>query len=51
MLRERDTMDQRIGKVDEVVSVVVDLLEGACNWDAACERIPAYSGVQAVEGA
>ncbi|KIM31192.1 hypothetical protein M408DRAFT_15064 [Serendipita vermifera MAFF 305830] len=50
-LRERDTMDQRIGKVDEVISVVTDLLEGTCDWDAACGRVPAYSGVQAIEGA
>ncbi|CAG7854787.1 Putative glycine--tRNA ligase; AltName: Full=Diadenosine tetraphosphate synthetase; Short=AP-4-A synthetase; AltName: Full=Glycyl-tRNA synthetase; Short=GlyRS [Serendipita indica DSM 11827] len=50
-LRERDTTDQRIGKVDEVIAVVADLVEGVCTWDEACGRLPAYSGVQAVDGA
>ncbi|KAG8835668.1 Glycine--tRNA ligase 1, mitochondrial [Serendipita sp. 399] len=50
-LRERDTTDQRIGKVDEVVAVVADLVEGTITWEDACAKLPAYSGVQAVEGA
>ncbi|KAG8761093.1 Glycine--tRNA ligase 1, mitochondrial [Serendipita sp. 396] len=50
-LRERDTTDQRIGKVDEVVAVVSDLVEGVITWEDACATLPAYSGVQAVEGA
>ncbi|CAG8730144.1 5003_t:CDS:1, partial [Acaulospora colombiana] len=48
---ERDTTDQRIGKIDEVIAVVSDLVEGVCTWDEACGRLPAYSGVQAIENA
>ncbi|KIM43540.1 hypothetical protein M413DRAFT_443469 [Hebeloma cylindrosporum] len=48
-LRERDTMDQRIGAIDEVIAVVTDLVNGNTNWEEACQRLPAYDGVQAVE--
>ncbi|KAF9044354.1 hypothetical protein BJ165DRAFT_1415652 [Panaeolus papilionaceus] len=48
-LRERDTMDQRIGKIDEVIAVVTDLVNGTIDWETACERLPAYDGVQAVD--
>jgi len=48
-LRERDTTDQRIGKIDEVVAVTTDLVQGAIQWVEACQRLPAYDGVQAVE--
>jgi len=48
-IRERDTTDQRIGKIDEVIDVVIELVGGSLDWDGACERLPAYSGVQAVE--
>jgi glycyl-tRNA synthetase len=51
MIRERDTTDQRIGKIDDVIKVVADLVEGEITWDEACEKLPAYSGVQAVEAA
>lgn len=46
---ERDTMDQRIGAIDEVIAVVTDLVNGNINWEVACQRLPAYDGVQAVE--
>ena len=46
---ERDTTDQRIGKIDEVIDVVIELVGGTLDWDGACERLPAYSGVQAVD--
>ncbi|KAF8305073.1 glycine-tRNA ligase [Clavulina sp. PMI_390] len=48
-LRERDTTDQRIGKIDEVIAVVIDLVNGSIDWNGACERLPAYDGVQAVD--
>ncbi|KAF9507776.1 hypothetical protein BS47DRAFT_1373824 [Hydnum rufescens UP504] len=47
--RERDTTDQRIGKIDEVVAVTTDLVKGAIQWAEACQRLPAYDGVQAVD--
>ena len=46
---ERDTMDQRIGKIDEVISVVTELVQGTIDWPDACRRLPAYDGVQAVD--
>jgi len=46
---ERDTMDQRIGVIDEVIAVVTDLVNGNINWEDACQRLPAYDGVQAIE--
>ena len=46
---ERDTTDQRIGKIDEVVDVVIELVGGTLDWHGACRRLPAYDGVQAVD--
>lgn len=48
-LRERDTTDQRIGTVDEVIGVVAALVQGTIDWPQACEKLPAYDGVQAVD--
>ncbi|KAJ7708372.1 hypothetical protein B0H17DRAFT_917136 [Mycena rosella] len=48
-LRERDTMDQRIGAIDDVLGAVVALVQGAITWEEACARLPRYDGVQAVE--
>ncbi|KAJ7202068.1 hypothetical protein GGX14DRAFT_654690 [Mycena pura] len=48
-LRERDTTDQRIGPIDDVIAVVEALVHGGMEWDEACKRLPAYDGVQAVE--
>jgi len=48
-LRERDTTAQRIGPIDEVIDVVRALVDGTLDWAGACERLPAYDGVQAVE--
>ncbi|KAG8948559.1 Glycine--tRNA ligase 1, mitochondrial [Tulasnella sp. 408] len=47
-LRERDTTDQLIGKVDEVVEVVKDLVFGQLDWEGACKKLPKYTGVQDV---
>ncbi|KAK0547836.1 Glycine--tRNA ligase 1, mitochondrial [Tilletia horrida] len=47
-LRERDTTAQRIGSIDEVVSVITDLCENRIDWAGACARLPEYSGEQAV---
>ena len=47
--RERDTTDQRIGSIDEVITTVTDLVFGSINWEEACARLPAYDGVQAVD--
>ncbi|KAF8192386.1 glycine-tRNA ligase [Mycena galopus ATCC 62051] len=48
-LRERDTMDQRIGSIDEVIATVTELVNGSIEWAEACQRLPVYDGVQAVE--
>ncbi|KAJ7769188.1 hypothetical protein DFH07DRAFT_866782 [Mycena maculata] len=48
-LRERDTMDQRIGSIDDVIAIVTELVLGGIDWTEACRRLPAYDGVQAVE--
>ncbi|KAJ7631933.1 hypothetical protein DFH06DRAFT_1337453 [Mycena polygramma] len=48
-LRERDTTDQRIGSIDDVIATVTELVLGNIDWAEACQRLPAYDGVQAVE--
>ncbi|KAF7305172.1 Glycyl-tRNA synthetase [Mycena kentingensis (nom. inval.)] len=48
-LRERDTTDQRIGPIDEVIAVVEKLVNGAIDWPEACKQLPAYDGVQNIE--
>ncbi|KAI0765045.1 glycyl-tRNA synthetase [Fomes fomentarius] len=48
-LRERDTTGQLIGPIDEVIDTVIDLVNGTIDWPEACQRLPAYDGVQAVE--
>ncbi|KAJ7833371.1 hypothetical protein B0H14DRAFT_2591559 [Mycena olivaceomarginata] len=48
-LRERDTMDQRIGSIDDVIAAVTELVNGNIDWAEACQRLPAYDGVQAVD--
>ena len=47
--RERDTMDQRIGPIDDVITTVTELVQGVIDWSEACRRLPAYDGVQAVD--
>jgi hypothetical protein len=46
---ERDTTEQRIGSVDEVIAVVTELVDGALDWEKACERLPPYDGTQAID--
>ncbi|XP_006455985.1 hypothetical protein AGABI2DRAFT_195260 [Agaricus bisporus var. bisporus H97] len=48
-LRERDTMDQRIGSMDDVIAAVTELVDGTIDWAEACQRLPAYDGVQAID--
>ncbi|KIJ64005.1 hypothetical protein HYDPIDRAFT_112513 [Hydnomerulius pinastri MD-312] len=48
-LRERDTTEQLIGSIDDVIAVVTDLVQGGINWAEACQRLAAYDGVQAVD--
>ncbi|KAJ7220412.1 hypothetical protein C8J57DRAFT_1393548 [Mycena rebaudengoi] len=48
-LRERDTMDQRIGSIDDVIATVTELVLGGIDWAEACRRLPAYDGVQAID--
>ncbi|KAJ7910489.1 hypothetical protein B0H13DRAFT_1615649 [Mycena leptocephala] len=48
-LRERDTTEQRIGSIDEVIATVTELVLGGIDWAEACQRLPAYDGVQAVD--
>ncbi|KAF9648329.1 glycyl-tRNA synthetase [Thelephora ganbajun] len=47
-LRERDTMMQLIGPIDDVIKVVTELVEGDIDWAEARRRLPVYEGVQAV---
>jgi len=47
-LHERDTTDQLIGKIEEVIVVVTELVEGSLDWVGACQRLPVYDGVQAI---
>jgi glycyl-tRNA synthetase len=42
-------MQQRIGAIDDVLTVVIELVNGTMTWDEACHRLPEYDGVQAVE--
>jgi len=48
-LRERDTTDQLIGPIDNVIATVTQLVGGTIDWSEACRRLPAYDGVQAVD--
>ena len=48
-LRERDSTAQLIGKIDDVIAVVDDLVKGTIDWKGATERLESYSGVQDVE--
>ncbi|KZT32723.1 glycyl-tRNA synthetase [Sistotremastrum suecicum HHB10207 ss-3] len=48
-LRERDTTDQLIGSVDEVIEVVTELVLGSLTWEGASKRLAKYEGVQDVE--
>jgi len=48
-LRERDTTGQLIGDINEVISVLIDLVNGTIDWTEACKVLPAYDGVQAVD--
>jgi glycyl-tRNA synthetase len=42
-------MDQRIGSIDDVIAAVTGLVDGTIGWAEACQRLPAYDGVQAVD--
>ncbi|CAL1711042.1 unnamed protein product [Somion occarium] len=48
-LRERDTTEQLIGPIDEVIAVVTELVQGTIDWAEARQRLPAYDGVQALD--
>jgi len=48
-LRERDTTEQLIGSIDEVIAVLTELVQGSLDWPAARERLAVYDGVQAVD--
>ncbi|KAJ9094413.1 hypothetical protein QFC21_005952 [Naganishia friedmannii] len=48
-LRERDTTDQLIGKIEDVIAVTVALCNGQMEWSDACEKLEKYSGTQEVE--
>ncbi|TIB68089.1 hypothetical protein E3P77_01274 [Wallemia ichthyophaga] len=43
-LRERDTTEQKIGTVEQVVDAIVKLSKGEIEWPQV--NLPAYSGVQ-----
>ncbi|WVR08850.1 glycine-tRNA ligase [Kwoniella sp. DSM 27419] len=48
-LRERDSTSQLIGKIEDVIEVVDQLVKGSIDWQGASEKLDAYSGVQDVE--
>ncbi|WWC90967.1 glycine-tRNA ligase [Kwoniella dendrophila CBS 6074] len=48
-LRERDSTNQLIGQVDDVIEVVSQLVQGNIDWQGASSKLEAYSGVQDVE--
>ncbi|KAI9511962.1 glycyl-tRNA synthetase [Russula earlei] len=48
-LRERDTTGQLIGGIDEVITVLIDLVNGTTDWTEACKLLPAYDGIQAID--
>ncbi|KAL4079979.1 hypothetical protein V8B97DRAFT_2020721 [Scleroderma yunnanense] len=48
-LRERDTTDQLIGSIDDVIAVVTELVYGSLTWQDASGLLKVYDGVQAVE--
>ena len=47
--RERDTTEQRIGSIDEVIATITELVSGSMSWAEAGIRLPAYDGVQAID--
>jgi glycyl-tRNA synthetase len=47
-LRERDTTDQLIGKIDDVIAVVSELVSGSIDWETASTKLEKYSGVQEI---
>ena len=47
--RERDTTEQLIGPIDDVIAVVTELVQGTLDWPAARGRLAVYDGVQAVD--
>lgn len=49
LLSERDTTNQLIGPIDEVIATVTELVAGNIDWSEACRRLPAYDGTQAIE--
>ncbi|KAF8811143.1 hypothetical protein BYT27DRAFT_7252860 [Phlegmacium glaucopus] len=49
ILRERVTMDQSIGSIDGVLTVVMEPVFGNIDWEEACRRLLAYVGIQAIE--
>lgn len=42
-------MIQLIGPIDDVISIVTELVQGNIDWAEACRRLPVYDGVQAVD--
>lgn len=48
-LRERDTTDQLIGKIDDVIAVTVALSNSQMKWSEACQKLEKYSGTQEIE--
>lgn len=49
---ERDSTNQLIGSIDDVISVVDKLVKGTINWEGASapeNNLKPYSGVQDVE--
>jgi len=42
-------MDQRIGSIDDVIGTVTELVDGSIDWGVACQRLPGYDGVQAID--
>ncbi|OXH30284.1 glycine-tRNA ligase [Cryptococcus neoformans] len=48
-LRERDSTSQLIGPIEDVISVVDQLVKGVLDWEGASQKLEVYSGVQDVD--
>ena len=45
-LRERDCTAQLIGKVDDVIAVIKELIDGSITWKDAEKKLEKFSGEQ-----
>ncbi|KAJ7860702.1 anticodon-binding protein [Mycena olivaceomarginata] len=44
---QKRTMTLHGGSIDNVIAAVMELVNGNIDWAEACQRLPAYDGIQA----